>query len=450
MAMMSRYGRGGGSLGSGGGGGGPDSTDEEEDDFVALLPPPAEKYDPDWRLKSPDYPPRCPHCKNWIGNQSSEDKPVQQHILNGCRTFQNQGRYGWRHTALLHFIDSLMDRKNLRVYSDLPERRTEWDGTVPDQLLGPKFDQFKHLSGPDMVFFSKSFDDESTFSVGVVEVSVPWDVRVEAARAEKQQENAVLLEALTTQTRTPVLFLSLEIGSYQQRLSEGSKASMRELYSFTDQSIPYKAFRSRIVKLAELASFQLYSTRFESAWPSFSPYLELPPSMLSSEDNISSESGEAMSVGEPAIATSSSNPADLPSQPPPPQPTIDLAIQEEEEEQELKVDDVVDVSDQVDQCSQFSAENEPIQPPEVGSRVSEIEAPEESVSAAAVDGAAETEVVAFGVRTKLVIYGSVTAAILYVIYNYWHVILTGLFCLLVYEIWDKLGHTLRKDSKRND
>ena len=103
---------------------------------------------------------RCPHCKNWIGNAASDVH--QQHVLNGCRTFSSQGRYRWRHTAVLHYVDSLMDRKTLRVYSDLPERRTEQDMTVPEQLLGPaKFEGIRaDLLKPDMVFFSRSFDDD--------------------------------------------------------------------------------------------------------------------------------------------------------------------------------------------------------------------------------------------------------------------------------------------------
>ena len=368
-----------------------DDSGDEDDDFVALLPPPVEKYDSEWRGKLPEYPSRCPHCKNWIGNQNSEEQQVQ-HILNGCRTFENQGRYRWRHQALLYFIDSLMDRKNLRIYSDLPDHRTESEGTVPEQLLGPRINLVQGLK-PDMVFFSRSFDDESTFTVGVLEISIPWDGRVEPARAEKQQKNAVLVEALSAQTRTPVRFLSLEIGSFRQRLSEGTKASIKELHSFTNQSLSCKAFRSRIVKLAELASFQLYASRFDQDWPQFSPLLELPPEILEDDkDNVSSES-EPLSLGATTTDTDSF----------------------EESKPESTVENV-------------------------GSEVSEIKPDPVSV--------ASTEVVAFEFRTKLCIYGSAAGAIAYVLYNYWHVILMGLFCFLIYKIWDKYGHFCYRKTKK--
>ena len=63
---------------------------------------------------------------------------------------------------MLNYVDGLMDRKTLRVYSDLPERRTEQDATVPEQLLGPaKFaDLNRDQLTPDMVFFSRTFDHD--------------------------------------------------------------------------------------------------------------------------------------------------------------------------------------------------------------------------------------------------------------------------------------------------
>ena len=61
----------------------------------------------------------------------------------------------------------------------------------------------------------------------------------------------------------------------------------------------FRTFKHRILRLAEFASFQLYSTRFETEWLPFSPYLELPPELAdvdADKDNISSESGEAISL----------------------------------------------------------------------------------------------------------------------------------------------------------
>ena len=86
---------------------------------------------------------RCMHCKNWVGS----DHLIQiQHVLNGCKSFKSQGRYIWRHVAVLDYIGTMLEKRKefgddiadwaaFRCYLDVPGRRTHDDGTVPDQLL---------------------------------------------------------------------------------------------------------------------------------------------------------------------------------------------------------------------------------------------------------------------------------------------------------------------------
>ena len=61
----------------------------------------------------------------------------------------------------------------------------------------------------------------------------------------------------------------------------------------------------------------------------------------------------------------------------------------------------------------------------------------------------EVAVVAFSPRTKACIYASGAALLAYIVYNYWHLILTCLLCLLVYEVWDKFGHRLSKKARQS-
>ena len=49
-----------------------------------------------------------------------------------------QGRYDWRHAAVLNYVASCMkagDPEGLRWHCDLPGFRTHDGGTVPDQLV---------------------------------------------------------------------------------------------------------------------------------------------------------------------------------------------------------------------------------------------------------------------------------------------------------------------------
>merc|ERR1719288_3228 len=108
------------------------------------------------------------HCKNWVGH----DHVIQiQHVLNGCKSFKTQERYLWRHLAVLDYLGTLLE-KNIeqdgkhwaafRCYLDVPGRRTHDDGTVPDQR--------DHLERPEVI---------------ILDLTIPWDDRIDAARSEK-------------------------------------------------------------------------------------------------------------------------------------------------------------------------------------------------------------------------------------------------------------------------
>ena len=84
---------------------------------------------------------RCLHCKHWVGDKGADLVQIQ-HVLNGCKSFKMQGRYHWRHEAVLDYIGTLLEKNDLqkdwtafRCYIDVQGRRTHDDGTVPDQLL---------------------------------------------------------------------------------------------------------------------------------------------------------------------------------------------------------------------------------------------------------------------------------------------------------------------------
>lgn len=62
----------------------------------------------------------------------------------------------------------------------------------------------------------------------------------------------------------------------------------------------------------------------------------------------------------------------------------------------------------------------------------------------------EEEVTAFSPRTKACIYASGAALVAYIVYNYWHLILACLLCLLMYEVWDKFGHRFTARKAKSD
>ena len=91
----------------------------------------------------------CPVCPLCCSNQ-----PTTNHILTGCFTALDQGRYTWRHDSVLQvFVHGL--QKNLppryKLYADLPGHlaSTSLPSTIP-----PSFSSSSSSSRPDIVLIS--------------------------------------------------------------------------------------------------------------------------------------------------------------------------------------------------------------------------------------------------------------------------------------------------------
>ncbi len=67
-------------------------------------------------------------------------------------------------------------------------------------------------------------------------------------------------------------FVSLEVGSYRQKLSDSSRWSLKTLYNFTAQLVPFEIFEENILRITELCSFKIFAERLNSHWDSNTPY----------------------------------------------------------------------------------------------------------------------------------------------------------------------------------
>lgn len=220
--------------------------------------------DPLWSLEGLERPViqggRCPHCKNWVGEKNLENGVQMQHVLNGCKTFATQSRYRWRHQAVLDYIGSCMEagpQEDLRCYLDVPGRRTHDEGTVPDQLIVTNdrpdifiLDQRDHLLKPELI---------------IIDLTIPWDDRVDAARSEKKAKFSRLVSAIAAKDFS-VTYHSMEIGSYKQRTTDSTEAAIKVIYTYTSQQIPYNVFKANIVQLTSLCSYKIFASRQDPVW----------------------------------------------------------------------------------------------------------------------------------------------------------------------------------------
>lgn len=421
---------------------------------IPLLP----ELERDWRTATQALggPSRCPHCRNWIGN--NDEQQQTQHVLNGCPRFQN--RFEWRQAAVLNYLlAGLEGCRDLTVFADLPDRRTDSGGTVPEELLSNNHHQGATAISslkPGIVFFSRSYDSmakDCRFVFGLVEVTIPWDHRVEAAREEKRQMFAPLVAALSERTKTPVRFISIEVGSFKQRLSEGTRSGgLKELYSFTDKSVSFKAFRTNLVRLVEYASFLVYKSRHEPDFAPLEPLLGLPASLAfgdeddddDHEDNVSSGSSEPTSssslsdhhhhqrVVDPEnqadhhVQENTSESQALPEEPPDGTP------------EHLPLSDEIQSSDngEGDTTAATTIQQDPNGTAPPPGKVCAVSTTKVSPQPKRRQEAVMDPPVSIGWKTKAVMYGSVASLIGYIIYNYWHIILLTMVALGAYEVWD--------------
>ena len=65
------------------------------------------------------------------------------HIVAGCKSYLDQGRFTWRHDSVLKFIANSLTAVNGKLYSDLPEYLN------PSIIIGDKF-------RPDLLFILPS------------------------------------------------------------------------------------------------------------------------------------------------------------------------------------------------------------------------------------------------------------------------------------------------------
>merc|ERR1712062_840442 len=82
-----------------------------------------------------------------------------------------------------------------------------------------------------------------------------------------------------------VSYQSLEIGSYRQRLSDGSESAIKLLYNYIIPKISYYAFRKDLINLVNYSSYEIFSSRNETKW-NLSIY---PAPPIPDEDQVQDE-----------------------------------------------------------------------------------------------------------------------------------------------------------------
>jgi len=203
-----------------------------------------------WGKSSTD---KCPHCSQ---------KETLFHILNGCKTGLDQGRYTWRHDSLVNYLYKVSKTSSLEVYADLPGKTTSTGGTVPADVLVTS-------ERPDLILL-----DRAKKEIFIYELTVAFETRIEAAHSLKSDKYAALGDDLFSRG-WKVNYHIFEVGS-RGHMPQHTKESMYKILKLTDEPMTPKKFYSIISKLIVLCSYKLFIARKETEWIS-PPYLEPYP-----------------------------------------------------------------------------------------------------------------------------------------------------------------------------
>ena len=91
----------------------------------------------------------------------------------------------------------------------------------------------------------------------ILDLTIPCDDRVDAARSEKLAKFAKLVSAIKGQEAFNVTYQSIEIGSYRQRLNDGSECALRLLHNYFSSRISFDTFRSNLIHLVNNCSYEV-------------------------------------------------------------------------------------------------------------------------------------------------------------------------------------------------
>ena len=89
---------------------------------------------------------------------------------------------------------------------------------------------------------------------------------MDAARSEKLAKFSSLVAAIKSNDAFNVTYQSFEIGSFRQRLSDGSESAMKLLYNYITPKMTFDTFRRNLIDLVNLSSYKIFSSRNEISW----------------------------------------------------------------------------------------------------------------------------------------------------------------------------------------
>ncbi len=202
-----------------------------------------------WKKRSNS---KCDKCSN---------KETLMHVLNNC--LESLEKYTWRHNSILLYIKKFISKglpDNVKIYLDIPG---EFNGisTVPVDIAITN-------QKPDMVIV------DNAGKVTIMELTVPFESNIVHAEERKRQRYEQLVNNIKDNGH-PVDLITIEIGSRGLICKANSDKLLKLVKSVRKPNAKeFRAFKSDITKVAVIASYIVFYSKFENQW-SKPPYINL-------------------------------------------------------------------------------------------------------------------------------------------------------------------------------
>ncbi len=175
------------------------------------------------------------------------------HILNGCTTSLQQGRYTFRHNAVVSYLVKFLREnvdKDTKVYADI-QGCTVNGGSIPAQVV-PTAEK------PDIVCVNNI-----TKTISILELSVPFETNLSKARDYKVNKYASLVTDIENAGYRCDL-VCFEVGS-RGLISSNNKGQFKKIAKIAKVK-QAKQLWVQSSKIAISCSYVIFNARYEKEW----------------------------------------------------------------------------------------------------------------------------------------------------------------------------------------
>lgn len=179
------------------------------------------------------------------------------HILNFCPVSLNQGRYTYRHNAIIHYLVQNLTKCAtansiaISIYADTKDKGIN-GGTIPHYIIPTQ-------QKPDICIV-----EPSKKCVTLLELSVPFEPNIDKARSTKLERYASLVADINDMTDWHCDLVCLEVGS-RGLITKDNKMQIKRVFNIVKEK-RMNSIYADISLRANSASYAIFNARFCSVW----------------------------------------------------------------------------------------------------------------------------------------------------------------------------------------